>query len=378
MSTSADRQPGREPVAPVRGSQPAAHEPGARAPGTELLHALRRGISIEPQPFATLLPGRPESDTLRHVRAWLADGTLVDISPVLDLRRLGIPTALVLARVPTSAVNETAARVSADPGVSHNYLREATYNLWFTLAATEGPAPRASAGPAASQTAAGRPGAQGTLERRAARLLGDETPFLVLPALRYFKLGFGSRAPGGARRSRDATGADATEAAELSDAERRLLDALQDGLRPKPRPFAEVGRTAGLSEGEAIAATRGLRERSIIRRISGQFVHDVAGDRINSVICLELPEDKIESAGRVLAASSMVSHCIQRPTTPEWPYALYVVAHAGTPSALEAFQRESIESLKPSSYRALPATTVFKKARTKIRFAGQPRAALEG
>jgi DNA-binding Lrp family transcriptional regulator len=49
--------------------------------------------------------------------------------------RLGYVSTLCAARVPAEQVAGFAAAVNRHPGVTHNYLRENTYNVWFTFIA---------------------------------------------------------------------------------------------------------------------------------------------------------------------------------------------------------------------------------------------------
>ena len=47
--------------------------------------------------------------------------------------KLGFVSTLCAAKVPDDKMDDFVARVNACPGVTHNYLREHAYNIWFTL-----------------------------------------------------------------------------------------------------------------------------------------------------------------------------------------------------------------------------------------------------
>ncbi|MBU2490163.1 MAG: AsnC family transcriptional regulator [Proteobacteria bacterium] len=49
--------------------------------------------------------------------------------------RLGFVSTLCAARVPGEKVDDFAQEVNRYPGVTHNYLREHAYNVWFTFIA---------------------------------------------------------------------------------------------------------------------------------------------------------------------------------------------------------------------------------------------------
>jgi DNA-binding Lrp family transcriptional regulator len=47
--------------------------------------------------------------------------------------KLGFRSTLCAAKVPTEQIDAFVATVNACPGVTHNYLRNHAYNIWFTL-----------------------------------------------------------------------------------------------------------------------------------------------------------------------------------------------------------------------------------------------------
>lgn len=48
-------------------------------------------------------------------------------------KKLGFRSTLCAAKVPEEKLEEFIAEVNAQKGVTHNYLRRHTYNVWFTL-----------------------------------------------------------------------------------------------------------------------------------------------------------------------------------------------------------------------------------------------------
>ena len=47
--------------------------------------------------------------------------------------KLGFVSTLCASKVPEDKLDAFIAEVNAQPGVTHNYLREHSYNVWFTL-----------------------------------------------------------------------------------------------------------------------------------------------------------------------------------------------------------------------------------------------------
>jgi DNA-binding Lrp family transcriptional regulator len=102
-----------------------------------LLDRILRNFPVEPRPFEILARelGTDEATVIDRVRA-LHDARVVrQIGPVFDLHRLGYVSTLCAANVGADAVDTVAAQVNVYAEVTHNYLREAEFNMWFTLVA---------------------------------------------------------------------------------------------------------------------------------------------------------------------------------------------------------------------------------------------------
>ena len=56
------------------------------------------------------------------------------VTPIFDTRALGYSSMLVAAKVDPEHPHRAAQAINAHPGVSHNYLRNHEFNLWFTIA----------------------------------------------------------------------------------------------------------------------------------------------------------------------------------------------------------------------------------------------------
>ena len=76
--------------------------------------------------------------------------------------------------------------------------------------------------------------------------------------------------------------------------DRRILGIIQSGFPLEPRPYAAIGREAGLSEDEVFARVRGLKARKIIRRLGANFQSAKLGFR--STLCAaKVPEEALEN-----------------------------------------------------------------------------------
>jgi DNA-binding Lrp family transcriptional regulator len=64
-------------------------------------------------------------------------GIIRRIGGSFDSRSLGFTTTLCAAKVPDNRIGLFVQEVNKYPGVTHNYLRDHEYNIWFTLVASD-------------------------------------------------------------------------------------------------------------------------------------------------------------------------------------------------------------------------------------------------
>ena len=313
-----------------------------------LLERLQVEFPLTPQPFQTLgkILGLSEAEVLSRVRRLKEEALIRQIGAIFDTRRLGYQTTLVAFRVDEEALEEVAVRISAHPGVSHNYARNHHYNLWFTLAIP--------------------PDQNLDDEIRRLAALTDVDDWLHLPALRTFKI-----------KTHFRLTADAVDDSPASRSEPRLpgrdfapddipyVRALQQDLPLTQRPFARVAAEAGLLEDGLLEKARELKAAGIIRRFAAVLRHRQVGFAANGMCCWVVPDSRIEEVGRLAASLPQVSHCYQRPAYPSWPYTLFTMIHGQSPEEVEGTVNRIAESSGISDYRILYSTREFKKERVR-------------
>jgi DNA-binding Lrp family transcriptional regulator len=104
-----------------------------------LLQQMQAGVPLVPRPFAAVGEGvgLDEDAVISRVHRLSEAGVIRQIGAIFDTRSLGYSSTLVAFHTDDRDLEQAAARISAHPGVSHNYARLHHYNLWFTL--TVGP-----------------------------------------------------------------------------------------------------------------------------------------------------------------------------------------------------------------------------------------------
>lgn len=110
----------------------------------------------------------------------------------------------------------------------------------------------------------------------------------------------------------------------------RLLRALAEELPLEPRPFARLAERVGMGEEELLEGLRELQRRGAIRRLAAFFDERALGMDEGALVAWAVPPERLEAVAGQLARLPQISHCIERPPRPGWPYNLYTMVHASS------------------------------------------------
>jgi DNA-binding Lrp family transcriptional regulator len=304
------------------------------------------------RPFAAVArqAGVGEAQVLAATRRLLGQRIIRQITPIYDTRALGYASMLVAAKVDPEHPWRAAKIVNSHPGVSHNYLRNHDFNMWFTIAVAED----------------SRLGLQGTLE--VLRGLTGAQSMRQLPTLKLFKIRMDLEMQG---QTADLAAAGVVqEPRELSkqpfdEFDRAVVRATQGDLPVVPEPFAAAAARLGLAQGALLEHLAGMVERGLLRRVAAILYHRRAGFSANGMGVWRVPEERVLELGPRMAAVRGISHCYQRPTYPDWPYQLFTMAHGRSKqecdAVLEAIAADLGEAIEDRA--TLYSSTEFKKIR---------------
>ena len=100
-----------------------------------LLNLLQSNLPVCTRPFAHLgeMLGVSEETVLTRLKELKEEGYLRRIGTFFNSDRLGYHGTLIALCVDAEQLSTVANAVNQYVGVTHNYEREGTYNLWFTL-----------------------------------------------------------------------------------------------------------------------------------------------------------------------------------------------------------------------------------------------------
>jgi DNA-binding Lrp family transcriptional regulator len=98
--------------------------------------------------------------------------------------------------------------------------------------------------------------------------------------------------------------------------------------------------------------------------VAAILFHRRAGFSANGMGVWQVPEERVAEVGPRMAAFRGISHCYQRPTYEDWPYALFTMAHGRSKEECDAILDAIETEIECVEGRAtLYSSTEFKKIR---------------
>lgn len=104
----------------------------------QLLNIMQEGIPLCKRPYQALgnILHMSEQEVYDAYMDLYDKGLIRRYGGIVDINKLGVVSTLVGVQVSPEQINHVATYVSSYEGVTHNYERNDTYNLWFTLMAS--------------------------------------------------------------------------------------------------------------------------------------------------------------------------------------------------------------------------------------------------
>jgi DNA-binding Lrp family transcriptional regulator len=304
-----------------------------------LLNDWQHEFPLVERPFAAIggRCGAGAETVLDTYRQLLAEGAISRIGGVWGAGAAGAALLCAFA-VPADRLDAVAERVSADPGVNHNYEREHRYNLWFVVTGGD-----------AAEVGAAVDKLEAETRCRALRLR--------MQRAYRIDLGFDLRGTMSASSRKAAPGA-----IRVEPAHRPLAALVEDGLPLVAKPFDAWAGALG-ARGQDVRTTLGrwLREGTL-RRFGVIVRHHEAGFGHNAMTVFDVPDDVVDRCGEALAAQRGVTLAYRRERAGGWPYNLYCMVHGRNRAEVEAAIATAIER---SGLAPHPRAVLFSRRRFK-------------
>lgn len=319
----------------------------------KVLNRVQRDFPLVTDPFSAMALEIDVGDDefLTAARSLKERGIIRNISGIFNVDRLGFVSVLVAFQIGDDNIDNAARIINNHPGVSHNYLREHRFNMWFSLAAE-------------------------SVEKleRAVRYLSIKTnaaDYLLLKNERTFKIGlilnFGNAdSPENGHFTR-ATRSGARLPKPLTREEKDSIRVLQYDLPLETNPFTRLrhDNKVFFDEESLLAYAVSFKEKGIMRRYAAVLRHQKAGFTANAMtVWKPAGGADLERIARIFFARTAISHLYLRSISPgKWEYPLFAMIHARSGNELDDVIRGlSLES-GVADYQVLRTLREFKKER---------------
>ncbi|KJU85041.1 AsnC family transcriptional regulator [Candidatus Magnetobacterium bavaricum] len=314
----------------------------------QVIKTLEEGIPLVTEPFKEMAQGLgiTEAEFIDTLRRLKTDRIVRQISPIYETRMLGYKSSLVAFKAEENQIEHAAGVINSYPGVSHNYLRDHDFNLWFTIAV---------------------PPDSGYGLTETVRLIAERAgvkQYMLLESKTIFKIGVKL-----ARRSEINDKEEVTTSGKvfspLDDTDKRVIRVTQVDIPLVSRPFAHFAETAQMDEAELIGKLKDLLRRGVIRRYAAVLYHRNVGFSANGMVVWAVAPELLQETGRKMASYMAVSHCYERSVTEMWRYSLFTMIHARSTQELQQIVDTISRETGVSNYQILYSTREFKKVRPK-------------
>ena len=307
----------------------------------ELLGALQGEIPFVSTPYAFIGQAidMSEKEVIKRTERLRRDAVIRNLVPHFDARAIGYRSCLVAARVDPDRIDDAAAVINAHPGVTQNYRRNHSFNLWFTIFVSP----------------LSKLGLERTID-----VLGHEAGCEVVRALPTLRLYKSSTQEGESHSELH------NEYTPLTPSEIEAVRLLQRDLPLQPRPFDAVARGASIGVDDLLTAAKAMCKRGQIRRFCAQINARKSGFAASAMGVWVVPANDVDAYGAKLAQNRAVSHCYLRPVYDDWPYNLYTTVHARSVDECESIINDLAADTGLTQKQALFPTKEYKKSRVSF------------
>ena len=312
----------------------------------EILSRIQKNFPLVAKPFAKIAQelGISEQEVLAILQHEKSEGIIRQTSAIFDTKRLGYKSSLVAFEVDEKDIDKAVEIINAHPGVSHNYERNHSFNIWFTMAVSPD----------------SKIGLDDTISLLST-LVGAKD-YIVLPTLKMFKISVKLNTTGKDAKKEKVKKAK-SKAIELTPLHVKVITKAQYDIEMVSEPFKAVVDELGIDYDTFFSILAELQDAGVMRRFASILNHRKAGFNANAMVVWDVDENRGEKIGEDAASFSAVSHCYLRPKYANWPYNLFTMVHGKTHEETDAMIAEMSEEIPSVEHKKLYSSREFKKVR---------------
>ena len=315
----------------------------------KILNAIQSPLPFVQRPFLVLEKelGIPEEEIINDLITLKQDGVIRNIAGIFNGESLGYKLSLVTFKVPVDQIDKAASLINSHPGVSHNYLRDHEYNIWFTIAEENTEYLTRSIDVLAKKC-----GADSHLVMKNEKLIKIGVKLFIGDADK-------NEAPNNTFIQMKQT-----EIEPLEEHEKEAVRLLQKDMPLTIRPFKELAAESILSEDDFIETAAVLEENGIMRRYAAVLRHVKAGYSSNAMTAWKFNATDEDKAVAVFANEQAVTHLYIRTLYPgKWEYPLFAMIHAKSDGELNDLIQKLSDGSQLDDKLVLRSLKEFKKKR---------------
>ncbi|WP_238906699.1 Lrp/AsnC family transcriptional regulator [Clostridium sp. YIM B02506] len=104
----------------------------------DLLNLIQNEFPLESRPYLKISEklGVSENQVIELLKDLKKDGYIRRLGGIVNSKKVGYYSTLCAAKVPKEKIKEVSKIINSYEGVTHNYIREHSFNMWFTLTAS--------------------------------------------------------------------------------------------------------------------------------------------------------------------------------------------------------------------------------------------------
>jgi DNA-binding Lrp family transcriptional regulator len=289
----------------------------------------------------------PEEYVIKKIKVFKKKDIIRYIGGIFDNKKLGAVSTLVAMSVPVERLNKTVRIINAYPSVSHNYLRDADFNLWFTLSASS------------------KSKLSDLLSRIKKQTKMNKT--LDLATIKVFKIDarFNLRADN-ALPGKNFSRLKLNPKAGRLFFDKKLIAQLNQPLDITSRPFVSLAKKLNLTEGKVLATLKSYKKTGLLRRFGAILSHRNIGLKTNALVAWKAPVNRVDSVAKTLTAYPAITHCYLRNTYSFWPYNIYSMLHSVDRGTASRLIQDISRKIKINDFRVLFTLKEFKKTKADL------------
>ena len=189
----------------------------------EILYRIQKSFPLVKRPFEQIAKelNISEDEVLKILQKEKENKIIRQTSAIFDTKKLGYTSSLVAFEIAAEDIDDAVIILNSHPGISHNYERNHTYNIWFTLAIA--------------------PNSKSTLEDTIATLakLTKAKDYIILPTLKLFKISVKLDTTNQAEKKEKVARTD-FKGMELNDYHYNIIKEAQNDIEITQEPFKEI------------------------------------------------------------------------------------------------------------------------------------------